>query len=173
MPNEKSRRDGILTNEETNALSQPIPAVKLSSYGEALSNKTRRFKVYFFVISALGALYLLGYALGGLDLYIVQQPNEASADGQLRQLRFIAGFVMLVLLHTWLLMRQPLETLLMCFAALLTYFMLSRAAHFMSLGNTGDDFWPRVIYVALQMTFVLLPLLLILEERRSLRRMWQ
>jgi hypothetical protein len=55
MSDSKAKDDAILTNEEIEALTQPVKTISLSTYGEALQNKTFAFKAYFFILTASAA----------------------------------------------------------------------------------------------------------------------
>ena len=173
MSDSKHRLAGVLTDEEIEALSQPIQTLSLSTYGEALLTKTLAFKVYFFIISALATSYLIAYFIGVLDTHLAYGWSEAREDYVLHQLRFMAGFVMLVSLHVWLLLQQRLDTLLISCASLQTYFQFSGTAHLISLQGAIYDAWFMVIYTFLQSIFVVLILLLLKEEWGSQRKAWQ
>lgn len=96
MSDSKAKDDAILTDEEIEALTQPVKTISLSTYGEALQNKTFAFKAYFFILSASAAAYLVSYFSGVLDPHLAYGWSQAREDYVLHQLRFLAGFVMLV-----------------------------------------------------------------------------
>ncbi|MBT5104596.1 MAG: hypothetical protein HOM20_00170 [Porticoccaceae bacterium] len=158
----------ILTDDELEALLKRSPALKLSTYGEALAFKTKPFKRYLIVISALAVAYVGAFLVGVLDPYLAYGWSNMREHQELQQLRFIAGFIMLVLLHVWLLLGQRLETMMMTFTAMLTYFQFSGTANLLALDDAISNPGFMAVYVLLQSTFILLLLLLIREERRSL-----
>lgn len=173
MSDSKAKDDAILTDEEIEALTRPVKTISLGTYGEALLNKTFAFKVYLFILSAGAAAYLVSYFSGALDARLAYGWSEAREDYVLHQLRFMAGFVMLVSLHAWLLLQQRLDTLLICCASLQAYFQFSGTAHLISLQGAVYDTWFMVIYISVQSIFVVLILLLLKEERSSQSRIWQ
>jgi len=116
---------------------------------------------------------LIAYFIGVLDIYLAYGWSEARQDHLLHQLRFTAGFVMLVSLHVWLLLQQRLDTLLISCASLQAYFQFSGTAHLISLQGAIYDAGFMVIYVFLQSIFVVLILLLLKEERASQSKAWQ
>jgi hypothetical protein len=119
------------------------------------------------------AAYLVSYFSGALDTHLAYGWSQAREDYVLHQLRFMAGFFMLVSLHVWLLLQQRLDTLLISCASLQTYFQFSGTAHLISLQGAVYDTWFMVIYIFLQSIFVVLILLLLKEERASQRKAWQ
>lgn len=170
MSDSKDKYNAILSDEEIEALAQPVTPISLSSYGEALLNKTFAFKAYFFILSAVAAAYLVSYFSGLLDAHLAYGWSQAREDYVLHQLRFLAGFVMLVLLHVWLLLLRRLDTLLISCASLLTYFQFSSTAHLISLQGAVYDTRFMVTYIFLQSSIVVLILLLLKEERASRRK---
>ena len=173
MSDSKTEDRAILTDEEIGDLTRPVQTISLGTYGEALLNKTFAFKAYFFILSAGAAAYLVSYFSGVLDTHLAYGWNQAREDYVLHQLRFMAGFFMLVSLHVWLLLQQRLDTLLISCASLQTYFQFSGTAHLISLQGAVYNTWFMVIYIFLQSIFVVLILLLLKEERASQRKAWQ
>jgi hypothetical protein len=173
MSDSKTEDGAILTDEEIGDLTRPVQTISLGTYGEALLNKTFAFKAYFFILSAGAAAYLVSYFSGVLDTHLAYGWSQAREDYVLHQLRFMAGFFMLVSLHVWLLLQQRLDTLLISCASLQTYFQFSGTAHLISLQGAVYDTWFMVIYIFLQSIFVVLILLLLTEERASQRKAWQ
>ena len=173
MSDSKAKDGAILTDEEIGDLTRPVNTISLSTYGEALLNKTFAFKVYFFILSAGAAAYLVSFFIGVLDAHLAYGWSQAREDYVLHQLRFLAGFVMLVSLHVWFLLQQRLDTLLITCASLQAYFQFSGTAHLISLQGAVYDTWFMVIYIFLQSIFVVLILLLLKEERASQRKAWQ
>ena len=70
MSDSKDKYNAILSDEEIEALAQPVTPLSLSTYGEALQNKTFAFKAYFFIVSAVAAAYLVSYFSGLLDAHL-------------------------------------------------------------------------------------------------------
>ena len=173
MSDSKTEDRAILTDEEIGDLTRPVQTISLGTYGEALLNKTFAFKAYFFILSAGAAAYLVSYFSGVLDTHLAYGWSQAREDYVLHQLRFMAGFFMLVSLHVWLLLQQRLDTLLISCASLQTYFQFSGTAHLISLQGAVYNTWFMVIYIFLQSIFVVLILLLLKEERASQRKAWQ
>ena len=173
MSDSKTEDGAILTDEEIGDLTRPVQTISLGTYGEALLNKTFAFKAYFFILSAGAAAYLVSYFSGVLDTHLAYGWSQAREDYVLHQLRFMAGFFMLVSLHVWLLLQQRLDTLLISCASLQTYFQFSGTAHLISLQGAVYNTWFMVIYIFLQSIFVVLILLLLKEERASQRKAWQ
>ena len=173
MSDSQAKDDVILTDEEIEALTRPVKTISLGTYGEALLNKTFAFKAYFFILSASAAAYLVSYFSGVLDPHLAYGWSQVREDYVLHQLRFLAGFVMLVSLHVWLLLQQRLDTLLISCASLQAYFHFSGTAHLISLQGAVHDTWFMVIYIFLQSIFVVLILLLLKEERASQAKAWQ
>ena len=172
MSDSKAKDDAILTDEEIEALTRPVQTISLSSYGDALLNKTVAFKVYFFILTAASAAYLVSYFSGALDPHLAYGWSQAREDYVLHQLRFWAGFVMLVSLHVWLLLQQRLDTLLISCASLQAYFQFSGTAHLISLQGAVYNTWFMFVYIILQSMFVVLILLLLKEERASRHKAW-
>ena len=87
-----------LSDDELEALlqMQRSPAMKLSTYGEALAFKTKPFKRYLIVISALAVTYIGAFLIGALDPYLAYGWSSMREHQELQQFRFIAGFMMLV-----------------------------------------------------------------------------
>ena len=173
MSDSKAKGDAILTDEEIEALTRPAKAIYIGTYGEALLNKTFAFKAYFFILSVSAAAYLVSYFSGALDHHLAYGWSQAREDYVLHELRFLAGFVMIVSLHVWLLLQQRLDTLLISCASLQAYFQFSGTAYLISLQGAIYDAGFMVIYVFLQSILVVLILLLLKEERASQSKAWQ
>tara|TARA_E500000178_G_scaffold308413_1_gene322061 strand:+ start:290 stop:823 length:534 start_codon:yes stop_codon:yes gene_type:complete len=163
----------LVTDEELDALLQPRTVLQLSSYEKAFATKTPLFKLYFYLISMLGALYVGSFMIGALDNHLAFGWSELREHHDLSRLRFVAGFIMLAIVHVGLLAGQRLETLFMCFIGLLTYILVSGTSNLIALDGAINDPWFMGIYVSIQSLFILLLLLLIREERRSIVRLWQ
>jgi hypothetical protein len=166
---ENDEKTRIVTDEELEALFRGNPALQLSSYGEALAFKTRLFKRYFVVTSVLAVMYVGAFSAGIIDPYLAAGWSGMPEHRELQKLRFVSGFIMLVVLHVWLLLGQRLEVMLMSFASVLTYFQFSGAANLSAFEGPTSNLGFVAGYVLSQSSFIVLLLLLIREERRPFR----
>ena len=162
----------ILSQAEYEALLKAPSELTLSTYQEALANKTVPFKIYFFVISAITASYLTTYFLGGLDTHLAYGWSSVPEDHQLHKLRFALGFVMLATLHALLLLRQRLYTVGFCAASILTYFFVSGASRLLDYGVAAADPAFLVIYLTIHISLIILTMLLAYEDERSFASEW-
>jgi hypothetical protein len=162
----------ILSHAEYEALLNAPKELTLSTYQEALANKTLLFKIYFFVISAITASYLITYFLGGLDAHLAYGWSSVPEDHQLHKLRFALGFVMLATLHALLLLRQRLYTVGFCAASIVTYFCVSGASRLLDYGAAAGDPAFLVIYLTIHISLIILTMLLAYEDERSFASEW-
>ena len=162
----------ILSHAEYEALLNAPKELTLSTYQEALANKTLLFKIYFFVISAITASYLITYFLGGLDAHLAYGWSSVPEDHQLHKLRFALGFVMLATLHALLLLRQRLYTVGFCAASIVTYFCVSGASRLLDYGAAAGDPAFLVIYLTIHISLIILIMLLAYEDERSFASQW-
>lgn len=166
MPDHKLDERPTLSKEELQALLEP-QILSLSNVQEALSGKTRLFKVCLFALTAMAASYLGMYSTGLLDSFVSHGWTKHYGDYRLHQIRFGLGFLMLVSMYAWILLRKPLGTLLACFAGVLSYFLVSGTARLFVVLNPPNDTWFLTVYVLLNSAFVALTFLMMREERRS------
>jgi hypothetical protein len=162
----------ILSHAEYEALLKAPKELTLSTYQEALANKTLLFKIYFFVISAITASYLVTYFLGGLDAHLAYGWSSVPEEHQLHKLRFALGFVMLATLHALLLLRQRLYTAGFCAASIVTYFCVSGASRLLDYGAAAGDPAFLVIYLTIHISLIILTMLLAYEDERSFANEW-
>ena len=162
----------ILSHAEYEALLNAPKELTLSTYQEALANKTLLFKIYFFVISAITASYLITYFVGGLDAHLAYGWSSVPEDHQLHKLRFALGFVMLATLHALLLIRQRLYTVGFCAASIVTYFCVSGASRLLDYGAAAGDPAFLVIYLTIHISLIILTMLLAYEDERSFASEW-
>ena len=162
----------ILSHAEYEALLNAPKELTLSTYQEALANKTLLFKIYFFVISAITASYLITYFLGGLDAHLAYGWSSVPEDHQLHKLRFALGFVMLATLHALLLLRQRLFTVGFCAASIVTYFSVSGVSRLLDYGVAATDPAFLVIYLTIHISLIILIMLLAYEDERSFASQW-
>ena len=162
----------ILSHAEYEALLNAPKELTLSTYQEALANKTLLFKIYFFVISAITASYLITYFLGGLDAHLAYGWSSVPEDHQLHKLRFALGFVMLATLHALLLLRQRLYTVGFCAASIVTYFSVSGVSRLLDYGVAATDPGFLVIYLTIHISLIILIMLLAYEDERSFASQW-
>ena len=162
----------ILSHAEYEALLKAPKELTLSTYQEALANKTLLFKIYFFVISAITASYLITYFLGGLDAHLAYGWSSVPEDHQLHKLRFALGFVMLATLHALLLLRQRLYTVGFSAASIVTYFCVSGASRLVDYGAAAGDPAFLVIYLTIHISLIILTMLLAYEDERSFASEW-
>ena len=162
----------ILSHAEYEALLNAPKELTLSTYQEALANKTLLFKIYFFVISAITASYLITYFLGGLDAHLAYGWSSVPEDHQLHKLRFTLGFVMLATFHALLLLRQRLYTVGFCAASIVTYFCVSGASRLLDYGAAAGDPAFLVIYLTIHISLIILTMLLAYEDERSFASEW-
>jgi hypothetical protein len=162
----------VLSHAEYEALLKAPKELTLSSYQEALANKTLLFKIYFFVISAITASYLVTYFLGGLDAHLAYGWSSVPEEHQLHKLRFALGFVMLATLHALLLLRQRLYTAGFCAASIVTYFCVSGASRLLDYGAAAGDPAFLVIYLTIHISLIILTMLLACEDERSFANEW-
>ena len=169
----KSNSEELLTREELEALTQRPVTITLGNYADVLATKTTMFVAYFWVITALGSLYIGSYFFGFLDQHLAFGWSDLREFHTLSKLRFIAGFLMLATLHVMLLLNLPLQTFLLCCFALLIYILVSGTSNLYKLDGAVNDPWFMAIYLSLQLVFCFLLLLLHKEERRSLKDQWR
>jgi len=162
----------ILSHAEYEALLNAPKELTLSTYQEALANKTLLFKIYFFVISAITASYLITYFVGGLDAHLAYGWSSVPEDHQLHKLRFALGFVMLATLHALLLLRQRLYTVGFCAASIVTYFSVSGVSRLLDYGVAATDPAFLVIYLTIHISLIILTMLLAYEDERSFASEW-
>ena len=162
----------ILSHAEYEALLNAPKELTLSTYQEALANKTLLFKIYFFVISAITASYLITYFVGGLDAHLAYGWSSVPEDHQLHKLRFTLGFMMLATLHALLLLRQRLYTVGFCAASIVTYFCVSGASRLLDYGAAAGDPAFLVIYLTIHISLIILTMLLAYEDERSFASEW-
>ena len=162
----------ILTQAEYEALLRAPTELTLSTYHEALANKTVAFKYYFFLISGITASYLATYFLGGLDHHLAYGWSSVSEDHQLHKLRFALGFVMLAVFHALLLLRQRLYTAGLCAASIVTYFFVSGISRLIDYGVATADPAFLLIYLTIQISLIVLVVLLAYEDEKSFEQEW-
>ena len=162
----------VITQAEYEALLKAPTELTLSTYQEALSTKTLRFKVYFFAISGIAATYILSYFLGGLDNHLAFGWSSVPEDHQLHKLRFLLGFIMLAVLHSLLLLRQRLYTAGLSAASLLTYFLVSGTSRLIEFGAATTDLPFLLIYFGIHVALIVLAVLIAFEDERSFEREW-
>lgn len=168
----KEETKHVITQAEYEALLKAPTELTMSTYQEALSTKTLQFKVYFFAISGIAATYLLVYFLGGLDKHLAFGWSSAPEDDQLHKLRFLLGFVMLVLLHALLLLRQRLYTASLSSGALITYFVVSGTSRLLEVGAATKNLPFLLIYFGIHLALIVLAVLIAFEDERSFKREW-
>ncbi len=166
MADNKLDERPTLSKEELQALLEP-QILSLSNIQEALSGKTRLFKVCLFAATAMSAAYLGMYSTGLLDNFVSHGWTKHYGDYRLHQIRFGVGFLMLVSLYVWILLKKPLGTILACYAGVLSYFLVSGTARLFVVLNPPDDTSFLTIYILLNSSFVALVLILMREDRRS------
>ena len=166
LSKDKLSKRGTLSKEELTALLEP-EALSLSSFREAISGKTGLFKAVLFGLTLSATTYLALYSSGVLDRFLSYGWTQYYGDYQLHQIRFFIGFVMLVILYMCILLRKPLDTLLLCYAGLLAYFLVSGTARLLVVLSAPNGLRFIVGYFVLHATFILLVLLMAREERRS------
>ena len=162
----------VLSQAEYEALLKAPAELSLSTYQEALANKTLPFKAYFFLISGITASYLITYFLGGLDAHLAYGWSSVPEEHQLHKLRFALGFVMLATLHAILLLRQRIYTVGFCAASIVTYFCVSGASRLIGYGAASTDPAFLIIYLTIHVTLIILIMLLAYEDERSFESEW-
>jgi hypothetical protein len=162
----------VLTQAEYEALLNAPRELTLSSYQEALTNKTLAFKVYFFLLSGITASYLITYFVGGLDAHLTFGWSSVAEDHQLHKLRFALGFIMLATLHGLLLLRQRLNTAGLCAASIVTYFFASGISRLIEYDVAIADPAFLLLYAAIHFSIIALTVLLVLEDERSFESEW-
>jgi hypothetical protein len=162
----------ILSQAEYEALLKAPTELSLSTYQEALANKTLLFKIYFFLISGITASYLITYFVGGLDDHLAYGWSSVPEEHQLHKLRFALGFVMLATLHAILLLRQRIYTVGFCAASIVTYFCVSGASRLIGYGAASTDPAFLIIYLTIHVTLIILIMLLAYEDERSFESEW-
>ena len=166
LSKDKLSKRGTLSKEELTALLEP-EALSLSSFREAISGKTGLFKAVLFGLTLSATTYLALYSSGVLDRFLSYGWTQYYGDYQLHQIRFFIVFVMLVILYMCILLRKPLDTLLLCYAGLLAYFLVSGTARLLVVLSAPNGLRFIVGYFVLHATFILLVLVMAWEERRS------
>jgi hypothetical protein len=162
----------VLSHAEYEALLKAPKELTLSTYQEALANKTLPFKVYFFLISGITASYLVTYFLGGLDAHLAYAWSYVPEEHQLHKLRFTLGFMMLATFHALLLLRQRLYTVGFCAASIVTYFSVSGVSRLLDYGVAATDPAFLVIYLTIHISLIILIMLLAYEDERSFASQW-
>ena len=162
----KQRKQQTLTKEEMTALLEP-EVLSLSNFRDAISGKTRLFKACLFILTVATTAYLPLYSADMLDRFLSFGWTQHYGDYRLHQVRFFIGFVMIVTLYMWIILRKPLGTMLMCYGGVLLYFLISGTSRLLVVLNEPIGTRFIVGYFVLHTAFILLVLLLAREERRS------
>ena len=149
MGEEKLKNRQTLSKEELKALLEP-QALSLSNFKEAISGKTRLFRACLFILTAAALAYLTLYNADMLDRFLSYGWTQHYGDYRLHQIRFFVGFVMLVTFYIWMLLRKPLETILLCYAGVLLYFLISGSSRLFAVLSTSNDSRFIISYVSVK-----------------------
>ena len=79
---------------------------------------------------------------------------------------------MLAILHALLLLRQRLYTVGLCAACIVTYFFVSGISRLMDYGVATADPAFLLIYLAIQISLIVLIVLLAFEDEKSFEQEW-
>jgi len=166
MDENKPTNKQTLSGEELKALLEP-QALSLSNFKEALSGKTGLFKIYLFILTSTALSYLAMYNANMLERFLTYGWTQHYGDYRIHQIRFFIGFLMLVSFYIWILLRKRLETILLCYTGVLTYFLVSGTSRLILVLTLPNDSLFITVYVLIHSTFILMLLLMMREERRS------
>ena len=166
LSEDKLSKRQTLSKEELSALLEP-EALSISNFRAAISGKTWLFKAGLFAITLATTTYLALYSADVLDRFLSFGWTQHYGDYRLHQIRFFIGFLMMVVLYICILLRRPLNALLLSYAGLLSYFLISGTSRLMVVLDEPNGLRFVIGYFTLHSAFVLLLLLMAREERRS------
>jgi hypothetical protein len=154
----------IVTDEELkHLLTDEKASLNLTSLTNALKQKTLAFNIYLFTISLIVIVYLGAYATGYLVEHIAFAQTGYYGDLQISNIRFLMTLGFFALFYVWIMLEKDLYALIICYSALVFYFMISAAGRLLHVGAPIADM--IILIPSTAMVFVLL-LLLAREEKR-------
>ena len=164
MNDKKDSFRGI-TDEEKEALFRgPFDHLQLSSFSEALQDKSSAFKAYLAIITTI-MVFVFFASFAGSPLSIPSIVNSIHpADVQIYKIRVFLGLLLVAGFYYQLLLRQEVVSLLVSISALCAYFMASGAVRLLRLlPEPGLGFY---MYVLVWLGAIMLLLLFAREAPR-------
>ena len=164
MNDKKDSFRGITDEEKEALLRSTFDPLQLSSFSEALQDKSSAFKAYLVILTLLMVFVFVASFAGSL-LSIPSIANSTHpADVQIYKIRVFLGLLLVAGFYYQLLLRQEVVSLLVSFSALCAYFMASGAVRLLRLlPEPGLGFYMYVL------TWLVSIILLLLFAREAAR----
>ena len=164
MNDKKDSFRGITDEEKEALLRSTFDPLQLSSFSEALQDKSSAFKAYLVIVTLLMVFVFVASFAGSL-LSIPSITNSTHpADVQIYKLRVFLGLFMVAAFYAQLLLRGEVFSMLVSYATLCVYLLGTGATRLLRLlPEPGFGF---ILYVLGWVIAVILLLLLAREEAR-------
>ena len=164
MNDKKDSFRGITDEEKEALLRSTFDPLQLSSFSEALQDKSSAFKAYLVIVTLLMVFVFVASFAGSL-LSIPSIANSTHpADVQIYKLRVFLGLFMVAAFYAQLLLRGEVFSMLVSYATLCVYLLGTGATRLLRLlPEPGFGFY---LYVLGWVIAVILLLLLAREEAR-------
>lgn len=164
-PINKSDNDLTPSQEELDALLRDMPAFGPQGVRQTLEQKSKRFKNAWLLLMFLTVTYTMGWFSGLLQPYMAAGVTGENADYQIHQIRFLIGFLMLIVGSIAINFNWQLERVFTVIAWVQTYFIFSGVIR--QWRTLPDDRLFVIGAYSLNLLVILgLILILIFEERR-------
>jgi hypothetical protein len=164
-PINKSDNDLTPSQEELDALLRDMPAFGPQGVRQTLEQKSKRFKNAWLLLMVLTITYTMGWFSGLLQPYMAAGVTGENADYQIHQIRFLIGFLMLIVGSIAINFNWQLERVFTVIAWVQTYFIFSGVIR--QWRTLPDDRLFVIGAYSLNLLVILgLILILIFEERR-------
>ena len=164
-PINKSDNDLTPSQEELDALLRDMPVFGPQGVRQTLEQKSKRFKNAWLLLMFLTVTYTMGWFSGLLQPYMAAGVTGENADYQIHQVRFLIGFLMLIVGSIAINFNWQLERVFTVIAWVQTYFIFSGAIR--QWRTLPDDRLFVIGAYSLNLLIILgLILVLIFEERR-------
>ncbi len=164
-PINKSDNDLTPSQEELDALLRDMPAFGPQGVRQTLEQKSKRFKNAWLLLMFLTITYTMGWFSGLLQPYMAAGVTGENADYQIHQIRFLIGFLMLIVGSIAINFNWQLERVFTVIAWVQTYFIFSGVIR--QWRTLPDDRLFVIGAYSLNLLVILgLILILIFEERR-------
>jgi hypothetical protein len=164
-PINKSDNDLTPSQEELDALLRDMPAFGPQGVRQTLEQKSKRFKNAWLLLMFLTITYTMGWFSGLLQPYMAAGVTGENADYQIHQVRFLIGFLMLIVGSIAINFNWQLERVFTVIAWVQTYFIFSGVIR--QWRTLPDDRLFVIGAYSLNLLVILgLILILIFEERR-------
>ena len=155
---------GITDEEKEALLRSTFDPLQLSSFSEALQDKSSAFKAYLVIVTLLMVFVFVASFAGSL-LSIPSIANSTHpADVQIYKLRVFLGLLLVAVFYTQLLLRGEVFSMLVSYASLCVYLLGSGATRLLRLlPEPGLGFY---MYVLVWVVAIILLLLFAREAAR-------